>query len=93
MTTQVSRYQKGKTNLDVMTFALNRQYLTHNYYTHLTASLTWVSRYQNGKTSVYLNEANAYGPAHVSATHCGFTFLVLAHPGSPGKRAVKQVCI
>ena len=22
----------------------------------------------------------------------GFTFLVLAHPGSPGKRAIKQVC-
>ena len=22
----------------------------------------------------------------------GFTFLVLAHPGSPGQRAVKQVC-
>ena len=23
----------------------------------------------------------------------GFTFLVLAHPGSPGKRAVKPVCV
>ena len=23
----------------------------------------------------------------------GFTFLVPAHPGSPGKRAVKQVCV
>jgi len=23
----------------------------------------------------------------------GFTFLVLAHPGSPGQRAVKQVCV
>ena len=23
----------------------------------------------------------------------GFTFLVLAHPGSPGKRAVKRVCV
>ena len=23
----------------------------------------------------------------------GFTFLVLAHPGSPGKRAIKQVCV
>ena len=23
----------------------------------------------------------------------GFTFLVPAHPGSPGKRAVKRVCI
>jgi len=22
----------------------------------------------------------------------GFTFLVLAHPGSPGQRAIKRVC-
>jgi len=44
-----------------------------------------------------------YGPADASATHCLFvyvksrclTFLVLAHPGSPGKRAVKRehVCV
>jgi len=27
-----------------------------------------------------------------SEIHIGFTFLVLAHPGSPGKRAVKWVC-
>jgi len=26
-------------------------------------------------------------------TQIGFTFLVLAHPGSPGKRAVKWVCV
>ena len=43
----------------------------------------------------------AYGPADATATHClllqqnpdWFTFLVLAHPGSPGKRAVKRVCV
>jgi len=23
----------------------------------------------------------------------GFTFLVQAHPGSPGQRAIKQVCV
>ena len=27
-----------------------------------------------------------------SKTHIGFTFLVLAYPGSPGQRAVKRVC-
>ena len=27
-----------------------------------------------------------------SKIQIGFTFLVLAHPGSPGKRAVKRVC-
>ena len=41
----------------------------------------------------------AYGPADATATHCfskiqiGFTFLVPAHPGSSGKRAVKCVCV
>ena len=39
----------------------------------------------------------AYGPAN--ATHClmlqwiGFTFMVLAHRGNSGKRAVKYVCM
>ena len=40
------------------------------------------------------------GPADATAIHClfskiqiGVTFLVLAHPGSPGKRAVKWVFV
>ena len=28
-----------------------------------------------------------------SKIHIGFTFLVLAHPGNPGQRAVKRVCV
>ena len=28
-----------------------------------------------------------------SKIQTGFTFLVLAHPGSPGQRAVKCVCV
>jgi len=28
-----------------------------------------------------------------SEIQIGFTFLVLAHPGSPGKKAVKRVCV
>ena len=43
----------------------------------------------------------AYGPADATATHAscfskiqiGFTFLVPAHPSSPGQRAVKWVCV
>ena len=42
----------------------------------------------------------AYGPADATATvscfskiQIGLTFLVPAHPGSPGKRAVKRVCV
>jgi len=28
-----------------------------------------------------------------SKIHIGFTFLVPAHPGSPGQKAVKHVCV
>ena len=28
-----------------------------------------------------------------SKIRIGFTFLVPAHPGSPGKRAIKRVCV
>ena len=35
--------------------------------------------------------ADAYGPADATAT--GFTFLVPAHPGSPGQGAIKRVCV
>ena len=28
-----------------------------------------------------------------SKIQIGFTFLVLAHPGSPGQRAVRRVCV
>ena len=45
-------------------------------------------------------DADAYGPADATATHChfskiqiGFSFLVPAHPGCPGKRAVKRVLL
>ena len=40
----------------------------------------------------------AYVPADATATHClllqiGFAFLVPAHLGGPGERAVKRVCV
>jgi len=28
-----------------------------------------------------------------SKIQIGFTFLVLAHPGTPGQRAIKRVCV
>jgi len=28
-----------------------------------------------------------------SKIQIGFSFLVLAHPGSPGQRAIKRVCV
>jgi len=56
-----------------------------------------------GRWRGYLSGARCrlvYGPADATSTHSlaseknqiGFTFLVLAHPGSLGQRAVKQVC-
>jgi len=56
-------------------------------------------------SSIFLSGARcrlAYDPADATATHClllcskiqiGFTFLVPAHPGSRGQRAVKRVCV
>ena len=31
--------------------------------------------------------------SYFSKIHIGFTLLVPAHPGSPGQRAVKRVCV
>jgi len=54
---------------------------------------------------IYLSDARcrlAYCPAaDATATHClllhkiqiGFSFLVLAHVGSPGQRAIKYACV
>ena len=31
--------------------------------------------------------------SYFSEVQIGFTFLVTAHPGSPGKKAVERVCV
>ena len=57
----------------------------------------WVVRCWHG----YLSGARcrlAYGPADATVScfskiQIGFAFLVPAHPGSPGQRAVKRVCV
>jgi len=59
--------------------------------------------YQKGKTDLDFTEARVsewqwhqhqLGPVQVyTSLQTGFTFLVPAHPGSPGKRAVKWVCV
>ena len=46
--------------------------------------LAWLSVWSEVQTCIC--------PADATATHC-FTFLVPAHPGSPGKTAVKRVCV
>jgi len=64
---------------------------------HPACKKNWVARYWHG----YLSGARcrlAYGPADATVScfskiQIGFTFLVPAHLGSPGKRAVKRVCV
>jgi len=72
---------------------------------HAFSALTLLVGRQEGhpacKNLSYLSRARcklAYDQADATATHClfskiqiGFTFLVPAHPGSAGKRAVKRV--
>ena len=56
--------------------------------------LAWLSVWSELQTCIW-------PPADATATHylllskiqTGFTFLVPAYPGSPGKRAVKWVCV
>ena len=77
--------------------------MSHGSWVHLlliTVKKFWVVGCWRG----YLSGARcrlAYGPADATVTDClllqwnpdWFTFLVPAHTGSPGKRAVKQVCV
>jgi len=79
---------------------------THTH-THLfngpLSRTTRVRRYQKGKTDLDFTEARVsewqwhqhqLGPVQVyTSLQTGFTFLVPAHPGSPGKRAVKWVSV
>jgi len=59
--------------------------------------LAWLSVWSEVQTCI----RPVYGPADATDTHClflqsnqiGFTFLLLAHPGSPGQRAFKCVCV
>ena len=58
--------------------------------------LSWLSVWSDVQVCI-----GAYGPADATATLClllhenpdWFTFLVPAHPGSPGQRVAKRVCV
>jgi len=52
--------------------------------------LAWLSVWSEVQTCIWpLPITESY----YSKIQIGFAFLVLAHPGSPGKRAVKRVCL
>jgi len=54
--------------------------------------LAWLSVWSEVQTCIYAADATA-AVSCFSKIQIGFTFLVPAHPGSPGKRAVKRVCV
>ena len=57
--------------------------------------LAWLSVWSEVQTCIWLSWVMPF-PLTVSCfskIQIGFTFLVPAHPGSPGQRAVKRVCV
>ena len=97
----MSRYQKGKTNLD-FTGARDSEWQWHQLghmqvctslrtYNHAsTPSLCFTGRmpFLPPNQQRQSTEGTVY---YFSKIQIGFTFLVPAHPGSPGKGAVKRV--
>jgi len=54
--------------------------------------LAWLSVWSEMQTCIWPSWCHCHSLLLISKIQIGFTFLVLAYPGSPGKRAVKQVC-
>jgi len=55
--------------------------------------LAWLSVWSKVQTYIWPRSDRKRGKVSCfSKIQIGFTFLVQAHLGSPGKRAVKQVC-
>jgi len=58
--------------------------------------LAWLSVWSEMQTCIWPSCCHCHSLSLASVKsiiQIGFTFLVLAHPGSPGKRAVKRVCV
>jgi len=57
--------------------------------------LAWLSVWCEVQTCIWPSRCHCHSLslALVESRLVGFTFLVLAYPGSPGKRAVKRVCV
>jgi len=57
--------------------------------------LAWLSVWSEMLTCIWLSwwHCHSLSLASVKSRLVGFTFLVPAHPGSPGQRTVKQVCV
>ena len=55
--------------------------------------LVWLSVWSKVQTCIWPSWCHYHSLSCFSKIQIGFTFLVPAHPGSPGKRAIKRVCV
>jgi len=56
--------------------------------------LAWLSVWSEVQTCIWPSWCHCHSLSLASVkVQIGFAFLVLAHPGSPGKRAIKCVCV
>ena len=55
--------------------------------------LAWLSVWSEAKTCIWSSSCYCHSLSCFSKIQIGFTFLVLAHAGKPGQRAVKRVCV
>ena len=55
--------------------------------------LAWLSVWSEVQTCIWPSWCHCHSLSCFTKIQIGVTFLVPAHPGSPGKRAVKRVCV
>jgi len=55
--------------------------------------LAWLSVWSKMQTCIRPSWCQCHSLSLASVKSTGFTFVVPAHPGSPGQRAIKQVCV
>jgi len=55
--------------------------------------LAWLSVWSEVQTCIWPSWCHCHFVSCFSKIKIGFTFLVAAHPGSPGQRAVKRLCV
>jgi len=59
----------------------------------LSGVLAWLSVWSDVQICIWPSWCHCHSLSRFSKIQIGFTFLVPAHLGSPGQRAVKRVCV
>jgi len=55
--------------------------------------LAWLFVWSEVQTCIWPSWCRCHSLSCFSKIHIGFTFLVPAHPGSPGQRSIERVCV